>query len=219
MVASSSLLLKIRHIAAMAMVLMGVHQAQAVSDSAHTVAVAAAAGGSGNCLGCFEATSGTCQLDVDKPGCLPATPSDCAALRLPYENNSATTWPEGGGCLARISAYCEDLLHKYNCDKHRFIHAANATDCAAKAKAYNMSYSAYMPSATNAYCMVIPGDFIAGCVCSNCEYYTYTELKSGETRNTCDYSTTRWSCVAGQCMPDRTGNGKPLGECEQSCGK
>ena len=113
MVASSSFRLKIRLIAAI-VAAMGVYQAQAASDATDCHRgrgpVAAAAGGavrppsppgSGNCLGCFEATSGTCQLDVDKPGCLPATPPDCAALRLPYENSSATTWPEGW-CLNRV---------------------------------------------------------------------------------------------------------------------
>ena len=47
------------------------------------------------------------------------------------------------------------------------------------------AYSAYLPGRTESNFIVIPGDFVAGCAGSrsmDSEYWTYTEVKSGQAK-------------------------------------
>lgn len=90
-------------------------------------------GAGSNCMGCFNATSGQCILastnatlltvhiphfqglflreiwlwlqDTGAAGsCTLAQPSDCAAIGLPYANNSASKWPADGACVSARAA-------------------------------------------------------------------------------------------------------------------
>ena len=177
----------------------------------------------GNCMGCFNATSGQCILDIGKPGCPLATPSDCAAINLPYVNKSLGKWPADGGCLAEVVAEgkaCMGVLEKFECNGGA-TNAPNTSACAAMATAQGASYIGWIPThvpkgdkAEN--CLIVTGKFSAGCAgCEGCQYWTYTELKTGETRHSCSYAQTRWACVDKQCVADS--KGKPIGECEASC--
>ena len=162
------------------------------------LAVAEEGGGEGgpNCRGCFNETSGVCVLDTDPggdPTCPLATPTDCAAIGLPYLNNSLDIWPKGDGCLAEVVAegkLCMSVLEQHGCSGGA-LHAPNQTACAEMALKRGASYIGWIPTheppgLTAENCLIVTGEFAAGCAgCEGCEYWTYTELESGETRHSC----------------------------------
>jgi hypothetical protein len=170
-----------------------------------------------NCIGCFDAKTGMCQLDTDADRCT-LDPTKCPVGTI-FVNNSMDAWPTG--CLVELDAAganCMPLLFKHQCNGGVQI-ADSLEHCKEMATQSGAGYIGWggNPDGTNwplppgeraLSCLISNGaTFEAGCAgCEGCEYWTYYQLSTGSAKASCAYPASKWTCIKDAsgpvCMPD-----------------